>query len=162
MASPIITLGTASISPAVPVTTPVTETVMTAQVQQTQQRESTPLSSSPPKPQQDTVKLSSTALNLSKELAASREDQDGQPALENQRIQREPASPVSQKPTDKVEISITKSFPPFMGGADELQQLKAEAPALYRQILRMVVPPPVNISYSDAQLLQRPGVDSHT
>jgi hypothetical protein len=110
-------------------------------------------------PQKDTVDLSSQALNLSKELASTQdrqEEQDKKPALEDAALQRKIAEPVIQKPPDKPDLSITKNFPPFMGNADELKQLRQISPALYRQVLSMIVPPPVNISYSDMQYLKRP------
>lgn len=116
-------------------------------------------------PQKDTVDLSSQALNLSKKLVSSQDrqvEQDKKPALQDAALERKIADPVIQKPTDKPDLSITKQFPPFMGNPGELQQLRQISPALYRQVLSMIVPPPVNISYSDMQYLKRPTTVSRT
>jgi len=167
MASPITTLGAATIGPTASVTTPVAEMVMNVPTQP----------AAPPTPaapgigsgQQastsDTVELSPKALGLSKALTNQKLDEDQQtkdqqPALDNKQIERKLAEPVIQKPTDKPDISLTKQYPPFMGNSEELKLLRSQAPALYRQLLRMIVPPPVNISYTDAQLLQRPTIDA--
>lgn len=163
MASPITTLGAATIGPAVSVTTPGTETVMTGQLQPAQQTQpaATAASAAPQQQQQsDTVDLSPRALDLSKELTDKKEKEQKQPALDDQDLKRKFAEPVIRKPTDKTELSIAKSYPPFLGNTDELKQLRQVSPALYLQLLRMIVPPPVNISYSDAQLLQRPTIDA--
>lgn len=167
MASPITTLGAATIGPTASVTTPGAEMVMNGPTQPTP-----PAAPAAPAaggaqqpPNRDTVELSPKAIDLSKELTNRKltEDQqkeDKQPALDNQQVERKLAEPVIQKPTDKPDLSLTKHYPPFMGNSEELKLLKSQAPALYRQILRMIVPPPVNISYTDAQLLQRPTIDA--
>lgn len=111
-------------------------------------------------PQKDTVDLSFQALNLSKELVSKQDGQDTKPALQDATVQQKNAEPTIQKPTDKPDVSITKQFPPFMG--DELNQLKQISPALYRQALSMITPPPVNISYADMQYLKRPTTVSRT
>jgi len=150
-------MGTSVASPSVSVEV---TTVQTA-IPPARQENSSPAIS----PQKDTVDLSSQALNLSKELASTQdrqEEQDKKPALEDAALQRKIAEPVIQKPTDKPDLSITKNFPPFMGNADELKQLRQISPALYRQVLGMIVPPPVNISYSDMQYLKRPTTVSRT
>lgn len=150
-------MGTSVASPSVSVEV---TTVQTA-IPPARQENSSPAIS----PQKDTVDLSSQALNLSKELASTQdrqEEQDTKPALEDAALQRKIAEPVIQKPTDKPDLSITKNFPPFMGNADELKQLRQISPALYRQVLGMIVPPPVNISYSDMQYLKRPTTVSRT
>lgn len=159
MASPITTLGTATIGPPASVTLPSAEVATSAQAPPVQQHEAA--APTAPLPQrQDKVEISSQALNLSKELANKQEAQEKQPALNDEYVKRKLAEPVIQKPTDKPDISIIKNYPPYLGSSEELKQLKAQAPALYRQILRMIVPPPTNISYSDAQLLQRPTIDA--
>jgi len=167
MASPITTLGAATIGPTASVTTPGAEMVMNVPTQP----------AAPPAPaahgtgggQQtttnDTVELSPKALDLSKALTNQKLDEDQQtkdqqPALDNKQVERELAEPVIQKPTDKTDLSLTKQYPPFMGNSEELKLLRSQAPALYRQLLRMIVPTPVNISYTDAQLLQRPTIDA--
>jgi hypothetical protein len=119
----------------------------------------------PQQPTKDTVDLSPKALDLSKALANRKpaEDQqkeEKQPALDDKQVERKLAEPVIQKPTDKPDLSLTKHYPPFMGNSEELKLLRSQAPALYRQLLRMIVPPPANISYTDAQLLQRATIDA--
>ena len=170
MASPITTLGAATIGPSASVTTPGAEMVMNGPTQPPAPP-APPASATPgtsgglQPPTSDTVELSPKALDLSKaltnrKLAEGQQENDKQPALDDQQVQRKLAEPVIQKPTDKPDLSLTKQYPPFMGNSEELKLLRSQAPALYRQLLRMIVPPPVNISYTDAQLLQRPSIDA--
>lgn len=162
MASPITTLGVATIAPATSATSPNVEMVASTQAQPTQKSQpTTPATTTTSQQlQKDTVDLSPTALDMSKELTQKKENEKKQPALYDTQLKNKLSEPVIQKPTDKADISVTKSFPPFMGNSEELKLIKSQAPALYRQILRMIVPPPANISYSDAQLLQRPTIDA--
>jgi len=167
MASPITTLGAATIGPPASVTTPGAEMVMNGPTQPTAPTTpaATATAAAPQQPTKDTVELSPTALDLSKALinrkpGEEQQKEDQQPALDNKQVERKLAEPVIQKPTDKPDLSLTKHYPPFMGNSEELKLLRSQAPALYRQLLRMIVPPPANISYTDAQLLQRPTIDA--
>lgn len=97
---------------------------------------------------QDTVMISSEALDKSKDL---------QQKLDIQSYQHNANSDVAdQKTPDKAAVSVAsiKHFPPFMGDSESLQQIKQNSPALYREILKMMVPPPVNISYLDTMELR--------
>lgn len=161
MASPIVTLGAAAIGPTAPATTPGAEMV----VDGPQQPVAAGATTTAQQPTKDRVELSSTALDLSKALGSrkqvgDRQSEDGLPTRTVQRDEQKPSEPVLQKMTDKPDISLIKQYPPFMGNSEELKRLRSQAPALYRQILRMVVPLPVNISAADAQLLQRPSIDA--
>ncbi len=101
----------------------------------------------------DTVDLSSQALNLSKSLVNQQKD-GRQTTQKNEALKgASTAEQVIQKPTDKP-VMPTKTYPPFMGNSDELRKLKAYSPALYRQVLKMIVPPPSNLSYGDMQILK--------
>jgi len=97
---------------------------------------------------QDTVALSSTALNMSKAL----NDQ----ADKRSEIKKDAAKDQAQSAdkAGKAYLAAGKSYPPFMGNGDELKALKETSPSLYREILRMIVPPPFNISPMDLQILQ--------
>lgn len=167
MASPITTLGAATIGPTASVITPGTELVMNGPTQPTAPTTpaTTTTAAAPLQPAKDTVELSPTALDLSKALSnqkpgETQQQEDQQPALDNKQVERKLTEPVIQKPTDKPDLSLTKHYPPFMGNSEELKLIRSQAPALYRQLLRMIVPPPANISYTDAQLLQRPTIDA--
>lgn len=157
MASPITTLGAAPLTPSVSVTSPNTEMASPVQAQPV-----TPTTSAtatqPLPPPKDKVDLSPAALDMSKELATKKEKEKNQPALYDDQLKRKISEPVIEKPTDKPSLSSLKQYPPYMGNSEELKMLRSLAPALYRQVLQMIVPPPVNISYSDAQLLKRPDV----
>jgi len=103
---------------------------------------------SKPASAKDTVALSNTALTMSKALNSQSSQASPQQAGEVQQQQE----PVKGQGTPYE--APTKSFPPYMGDANELKNLKITSPALYREILRMIVPPPLDISYADAQMLQ--------
>ncbi len=95
----------------------------------------------------DTVDISSTALDMSKALQ--------QQADQRSEIQKDAAQKEHLKSQEPQPYTAPgKNYPPFMGNGDELQKLKETSPALYREILRMIVPPPVDLSYSDMQMLQ--------
>lgn len=159
MASPITTVGAATIAPAASVTFPNAEMVTTAQAQPPQAAPpTTPAAATQPPPPKDRVDLSPAALDMSKELATKKEEEKKQPALYDDQLKRKLNEPVIEKPTDKPSLSSIKQYPPYMGNSEELKMLRSLAPTLYRQVLQMIVPPPVNISYSDAQLLKRPDI----
>lgn len=160
MASPITTLGAATIAPAASVTSPNAEMASTAQAQPAQPAPPTApaAAAQPPPPPKDRVDLSPAALDMSKELTTKKEEEKKQPALYDDQLKRKLNEPVIEKPTDKPSLSSIKQYPPYMGNSEELKMLRSLAPALYRQVLQMIVPPPVNISYSDAQLLKRPDI----
>jgi hypothetical protein len=102
---------------------------------------------------QDSVTLSSTALDMSKTLNQQHE----QKVDLQQEAAKQQEQPVSEE--RKPYTAAGKSYPPFIGNSEELKSLKESSPALYREILKMIVPPPLNISYSDMQLLQSGKVD---
>lgn len=97
---------------------------------------------------QDSVTLSSTARDMSKALNQQHE-QKTELKKEAVRQQEQSASTKSE-----VYTAAGKNYPPFMGNSEELKVLKETSPSLYREILRMIVPPPLNISPSDLQILQ--------
>lgn len=98
-------------------------------------------------PQKDTVDLSSNARDLSKAL---NEQNSLNTTVQNQPL-RQNAPPVLEKNPYE---APSKSYPPFMGNAEALKALKETSPQLYREILKMIVPPPVDLSYSDMQMLR--------
>lgn len=102
----------------------------------------------PATPAADTVHISSTALDMSKALQ--------QQADQRSEIKKDTVKKQEQVKTQELKAYTApgKNYPPFMGNSDELQKLKETSPALYREILRMIVPPPVDLSYSDRQMLQ--------
>lgn len=96
----------------------------------------------------DTVDLSNTALDMSKAL---NKPSGGKTEVE-QASARQQAEAAEKGQSSY--LAAGKSFPPFMGNSEELKQLKAASPSLYREVLRMIMPPPLNISLSDRQILQ--------
>lgn len=97
---------------------------------------------------QDSVTLSSAALDMSKALNQQHEQKA---EVKQEAAKQQEASDTAEKKPYK---AMTKAYPPFMGNSEELKLLKESSPALYREILRMIVPPPLNISYADKQMLQ--------
>ena len=102
---------------------------------------------------QDSVTLSSTALDMSKALIQQHEQKSEiqQEAVKQEAVKQQAAVETDEKRSYK---ATTKSYPPYMGNSEELKLLKESSPALYREILRMIVPTPLNISYADKQSLQ--------
>lgn len=99
-------------------------------------------------PTTDTVDISSTALDMSKALL---QQADQRSDVKKDAVKKEEQSKTQEM---KPYAAPGKNYPPFMGNGDELQKLKESSPALYREILRMIVPPPVDLSYGDMQMLQ--------
>ena len=97
---------------------------------------------------QDSVTLSSTARDMSKALNQQHEQKT--------EVKREAIKQQEKTATEesKAYTAAGKNFPPFMGNSEELKALKETSPSLYREILRMIVPPPLNISPTDIQILQ--------
>jgi hypothetical protein len=102
---------------------------------------------------QDSVTLSSTALDMSKALIQQHEQKTEikQEAVKQEAVKQQAATETEEKKPYK---AMTKAYPPYMGNSEELKLLKESSPALYREILRMIVPTPLNISYADKQSLQ--------
>jgi hypothetical protein len=82
-------------------------------------------------------------------------------ALNNQHeqkvVQQKEATKQQEQPVEDVRKPYAvagKNYPPFIGNANELKALKESSPALYREILKMIVPTPLDISYADMQMLQ--------
>ncbi|MDK9718100.1 MAG: hypothetical protein OEL57_09370 [Trichlorobacter sp.] len=102
---------------------------------------------------QDSVTLSSTALDMSKALIQQHEQKSEikQEAVKQEAVKQQVAAETEEKKPYK---AATKSYPPYMGNSEELKLLKESSPALYREILRMIIPTPLNISYADKQSLQ--------
>ena len=103
---------------------------------------------SKPASTQDTVALSSTALSMSKALNNQHEQKV---------VQQKEATKQQEQPVEDVRkpyAAAGKNYPPFIGNANELKALKESSPALYREILKMIVPTPLDISYADMQMLQ--------
>jgi hypothetical protein len=74
-----------------------------------------------------------------------------QEAVKQEAVKQQAATEAEEKKPYK---AASKVYPPYMGNSEELKLLKESSPALYREILRMIVPPPLNISYADKQMLQ--------
>lgn len=102
---------------------------------------------------QDSVTLSSTALDMSKALIQQHEQKSEikQEAVKQEAVKQQAAMEEEEKKPYK---AASKSYPPYMGNSEELKLLKESSPALYREILRMIIPTPLNISYADKQSLQ--------
>jgi len=102
---------------------------------------------------QDSVTLSSTALDMSKALIQQHEQKSEikQEAVKQEAVKQQAATEAEEKKPYK---AAAKSYPPYMGNSEELKLLKESSPALYREILRMIIPTPLNISYADKQSLQ--------
>lgn len=119
------------------------------------------VASSAQPPAKDTVELSSTSLALSKALNEQKQDERTVSA-------KQETSAVATKPADipaesaKADTATVKRYPPFMGNTSELKALKQYSPALYREILRMIIPPPMDLSYSDQQMLNGFGTEKAT
>lgn len=99
-------------------------------------------------PKQDSVTLSSTARDMSKALNQQHEQKS---ELKKEAVRQQEQSAARESETY---TSAGKNYPPFMGNSEELKALKETSPSLYREILRMIVPPPLNISPTDLQILQ--------
>ena len=97
---------------------------------------------------QDSVTLSSAALDMSKALNQQHEQKA---EVKQEVVKQQEAMDTEEKKPYK---AMTKAYPPYMGNSEELKLLKESSPALYREILRMIIPPPLNISYADRQMLQ--------
>lgn len=105
-----------------------------------------PVTAQPAQP--DTVEISSRALDLNKTL---NEQQNATGAVQQER-KRQQEQTITEKSSYE---AAGKQYPPFMGDTEALRLLKQTAPALYREVLKMIVPPPANLSYADRQLLDR-------
>ena len=103
-----------------------------------------PVTAQPAQP--DTVEISSQALDLNKTLN-ERRNPDG--AVQQERKRQQEQTVTEKSPYE----AARKQYPPFMGDTEALRLLKQTAPALYREVLKMIVPPPANLSYSDRLLL---------
>jgi glycosidase len=97
---------------------------------------------------QDSVTLSSTARDMSKAL---NQQHDHETEIKKEAVKQQEKSVTAES---KSYSAAGKSYPPFMGNGEELKILKESSPSLYREILRMIVPPPLNISPVDLQMLQ--------
>lgn len=96
----------------------------------------------------DRVSLSSTALAMGKAL---NEQADKRSALKKE---AEKEQQVVADGGARTQITAGKAYPPFMGNSEALKSLKQSSPALYREILRMIVPPPLNLSPTELQMMQ--------
>jgi len=147
-----ISLPTTSVLPDT-TSAPVRSEAPSPQVSQTTQPDKTATATANQTSRQDSVTLSNAALDMSKVLNQQHE----QKVDLQQEAAKQQEQPVSEE--KKPYTAAGKSYPPFIGNSEELKLLKESSPALYREILRMIVPPPLNISYSDMQLLQSGKVD---
>lgn len=102
-------------------------------------------------PVADSVQISDKAMDLNKALN-QREDQKGAVQREKERQQQDLAAR-EKNPYE----SPAKQYPPFMGNTEALKILKQTSPALYREVLKMIVPPPADLSYADQQMLAASG-----
>jgi len=118
------------------------------QTPQPAQLEKAALNTSIQASKQDSVTLSSTARDMSKALNQQHEQKT--------ELKKEAVKQQEQSASTKSEVytAAGKNYPPFMGNSEELKVLKETSPSLYREILRMIVPPPLNISPTDLQILQ--------
>lgn len=125
---------------------PEVSSTVPSQPQQTDRTVTPPANQS--QPVKDTVQLSNTALSMSKALneqADQRSELKREAAKTEQTASEAKASSYAQ---------AGKAYPPFIGNTEELKKLKESSPALYREVLRMIVPPPLNLSPTDLQMLQ--------
>lgn len=113
-----------------------------------------PISSTQQPATKDTVELSSTSLALSKALNEQQQQAQTPTAAAINTPEAQPKSSAPTQEEAKPELLLAKHFPPFLGNSNELKALKQYSPALYREILRMIVPPPLDLTYSDQQILQ--------
>lgn len=127
---------------------PVKSEAAPPQIPQPAQLEKAALNTGIQASKQDSVTLSSTARDMSKALNQQHE-QKTQLKKEAVRQQEQSAGKESE-----AYAAAGKNYPPFMGNSEELKVLKETSPSLYREILRMIVPPPLNISPTDLQILQ--------
>jgi len=117
----------------------------TIQKNQAVQADKPPATASYQQSSHDSVALSDAAIGMSKAMhIQSDQKQETEQKVQVQGLEKQENS----------YLSAGKAYPPFMGNAEELKSLKESSPALYREILRMIVPPPLDISYSDMQMLQ--------
>ena len=105
---------------------------------------------SPQQKTQDTVALSSRSLAMSKALNEQENTKLTSDTPQNTQTQNKQPDGGEIKP----DISSIKRYPPFLGDPSQLKALKQYSPALYREILRMIVPPPIDVSFSDLQMLK--------
>lgn len=126
---------------------PVKSEAASPQTPQPAQLEKAALNTSIQASKQDSVTLSSTARDMSKALNQQHEQKT---ELKKEAVRLQEQS--SEKPG--AYTAAVKNYPPFMGNSEELKMLKETSPSLYREILRMIVPPPLNISPTDLQILQ--------
>lgn len=96
----------------------------------------------------DTVSLSSSALDMSKAL---NEQADKRAELKKEAVKEQQATETTVARSNR---TAGKVYPPFMGNSEALKALKESSPALYREILRMIVPPPLNLSPTELQMLR--------
>ena len=104
-----------------------------------------PVTARPAQP--DIVEISSQALDLNKTL----DEQRNLAGAVQQERQRQQEQTVKEKSPYE---AARKQYPPFMGDTEALRLLKQSAPMLYREVLKMIVPPPANLSYADRLLLE--------
>ena len=150
MASPIVQISSSAITNVSTNSSPSIE-MPASQPSKSPQNDSVSTVSSP---QKDTVQISQEAISLSKDLNDSGKLQS-------------PARQTAVKPSDSLVATQTskdsgitnKSFPPFIGDNNELKQLKQTSPALYREILKMIMPPPLDLTYYEQQMLKGPDVN---
>lgn len=102
---------------------------------------------------QDSVIISGAALDLNETLNR-RGDRKGTVQQERERQQKEQEQVAAEKGSHQ---SAAKQYPPFLGDTEVLKVLKQTSPALYREILKMIVPPPADLSYADQQMLAASG-----
>lgn len=113
------------------------------------------LVASQPVSSSDSVDLSSKALDMSKALNEQNAmNNNVQGAVKQEQVRQQQTDLSREKNPYE---TPSKSYPPFMGNAEALKNLKQTSPSLYREILKMVMPPPANLSYSDMQMLNSDG-----
>lgn len=127
---------------------PVKGEATTQQAPQPAQLEKTASTNNVSSPKQDSVTLSSTARDMSKVLN-QKHDQKSE-------INKEAVKQKDQSASDgsKAYAKAGKNYPPFLGDGEELKILKETSPAMYREVLRMIVPKPLNVSPADLQILK--------
>jgi hypothetical protein len=137
-------------------TAPVKSEAVSPQIPQPAQLEKAAASVAVQTSKLDSVTLSSTARDMSKAL--------NQQHTQKTEVKKEAVRQEAQSVTEesKAYTAAGKNYPPFMGNSEELKALKESSPSLYREILRMIVPPPLNISPVDLQILQGTQASSST
>lgn len=96
----------------------------------------------------DTVALSRTAVDMSNSSGKS------SPLSSLREPKTEKQKNESAEKQLKDYLAAGKNFPPFLGNSSELKAIKQMSLSLYREVLLMIIPPPLNISPGDLEMIK--------